>query len=296
VRSAVPLVTIALPIYNGAVFMRRTIESVLNQDFADFELIIHDNASTDETPAIASEYAAGDPRVRYVRRQETVDVCQNFLGALSLARGEFFSWVAHDDYYDDRNHLGRLVEALRQGKSLAFPNVNLAHYGDDGRIERITRDHFGSFRGVTGRLGMLKVVSRFPSQQFYGLYRIEVLRRYVYMWEQCAGLRCFNEGRFVHKFLADEPCAFVDGAALNVGVHARNTGQTTSPGRLLRDYARFSFGLLADYHRNASLTMVEKLAIYTWIARVHLPYGLRMVGSLLKRGLMPGEISRRNGT
>ena len=284
-----PLVTIALPIYNGAVYMRRTIESVLNQDFTDFELIIHDNASADETPAIAAEYVARDPRVRYVRLPETVDVCRNFLGALSLARGEFFSWIAHDDFYDDPGHLGRLVEALRQGRSLAFPNVNLAHYGDDGRIERITRDHFGAFRGVTGRLNVLKVVARFPSQQFYGLYRIEVLRRYVYMWEQCVGLRCFNEGRFVHKFLADEPCAFVPDAALNVGVHELNTGRTTSAGRLLRDYARYSFGLLADYHRNATLTMAEKLVIYSQIARIHVPYGMRMLGSVLKRGLMPGR-------
>ena len=59
-----PRVSVLLPVYNGARFVAEAIESVLAQTFADFELIIIDDASTDETPAILARLASRDARAR----------------------------------------------------------------------------------------------------------------------------------------------------------------------------------------------------------------------------------------
>ncbi|NED99615.1 glycosyltransferase [Phytoactinopolyspora halotolerans] len=92
-----PRVTVGLPVYNGARFLRETLDSLLAQTFEDFELIICDNASTDDTPQICKEYAAKDSRIRYERQSENVGAAANYNRTFELGTGEFFKWSAHDD-------------------------------------------------------------------------------------------------------------------------------------------------------------------------------------------------------
>ena len=91
------LVTIGLPIYNGASLCRIAIESVLAQTFPNFELLISDNCSTDETEDICWEYARRDSRVRYIKTERNLGSAGNFCRTVELARGEYFRWIAHDD-------------------------------------------------------------------------------------------------------------------------------------------------------------------------------------------------------
>ena len=67
-----PKVSIGLPVRNGGRHLGEAIDSILAQTFADFELIISDNASTDDTAAICATYAARDPRVRVIRQERNI--------------------------------------------------------------------------------------------------------------------------------------------------------------------------------------------------------------------------------
>jgi glycosyltransferase involved in cell wall biosynthesis len=90
-------VSIGLPVHNGERHVAEAIESILAQTFADFELIISDNASTDATPSICQAYAARDRRVRYHRQERNVGASQNFNFVFHQSRGRYFKWAAHDD-------------------------------------------------------------------------------------------------------------------------------------------------------------------------------------------------------
>src|SRR3954470_1068595 len=92
-----PRVSIGLPVYNGQRFLAPAVSSLLAQTFADFELVICDNASTDDTEAICRRFAERDPRVRYHRNEQNVGAAPNFNRALALSTGQYFKWAAHDD-------------------------------------------------------------------------------------------------------------------------------------------------------------------------------------------------------
>jgi glycosyltransferase involved in cell wall biosynthesis len=94
-----PRVSIGLPVYNGENYLRPALDSILHQDYTDFELIISDNASQDATEQICREYAAKDPRIRYYRNEKNIGASGNFNRLVELARGEFFKWAAHDDVH-----------------------------------------------------------------------------------------------------------------------------------------------------------------------------------------------------
>ncbi len=102
--------------------MAAALESLLNQDFTDFELIVSDNASTDRTGAICEEYARRDPRIRYYRSEVNQGATWNFRRVLELARAPYFKWASHDD--ECRPALfGKCVAALEQ----AGPSAVLAY-------------------------------------------------------------------------------------------------------------------------------------------------------------------------
>ena len=92
-----PLLSIGLFVYNGERYLEQTVESILNQTFTDFELIISDNASTDRTDEISQAYARCDPRIRYYRSEKNMGAGWNVRRVYELATGKYFKWAAADD-------------------------------------------------------------------------------------------------------------------------------------------------------------------------------------------------------
>lgn len=92
-----PRVSIGLPVHNGANYVAHAIESILGQSYGDFELIISDNASHDDTERICLGYAARDDRVRYFRNDRNLGAATNFNRTFRQSSGAYFKWMAHDD-------------------------------------------------------------------------------------------------------------------------------------------------------------------------------------------------------
>jgi glycosyltransferase involved in cell wall biosynthesis len=95
--SSIPLVTIGMPVYNGARYIEEAIRSILNQTEEDFVLLISDNCSTDATPAICQRLASEDSRITYLKQSRNLGLIGNFEFVLRAARSPFFMWAAHDD-------------------------------------------------------------------------------------------------------------------------------------------------------------------------------------------------------
>jgi glycosyltransferase involved in cell wall biosynthesis len=108
----IPRISVLIPTYNYARYLPEAIESVLEQDFQDFELLVSDNGSTDGSTEIISGYAAQDSRVRFHAHPANLGMVQNFNWCLSQARGEFIKFLASDDKLASRQALTRLVELL----------------------------------------------------------------------------------------------------------------------------------------------------------------------------------------
>ena len=92
-----PEITVAMPAYNAAAYLREAMNSILTQTFEDFELLVVDDGSTDATLAIAKEAASGDIRVRIERLPENKGRPTARNMALGRARGRYLAWMDADD-------------------------------------------------------------------------------------------------------------------------------------------------------------------------------------------------------
>jgi glycosyltransferase involved in cell wall biosynthesis len=93
-----PKVSVIVPIYNQAGFIRETVESVLSQDHPNIELVLSDDGSTDGTSDVVREYAAGEPeRVKLVASEENTGIAGAFNRALDAHTGDYIAWLGGDD-------------------------------------------------------------------------------------------------------------------------------------------------------------------------------------------------------
>jgi glycosyltransferase involved in cell wall biosynthesis len=90
-------VSVLVPVCNGEVFLAECLESILAQDFADMEILIADDASTDGSGTLVERYAARDSRIRWWKNPNNLGLAQNFNCCLRAAKGEYIKYVLQDD-------------------------------------------------------------------------------------------------------------------------------------------------------------------------------------------------------
>lgn len=101
-----------MPVYNGENFIQEAIDSILCQDFEDFELVISDNCSTDNTQEICRSYSDKDKRVRYILQENNLGAAPNFNYLFEISNSPFFKWAAHDDILEP-SYFRKCIEALK---------------------------------------------------------------------------------------------------------------------------------------------------------------------------------------
>lgn len=179
-NTAAPLVSFGLPVYNGENFIREAIQCVLDQTFSDWELIICDNNSTDDTVAICEQFASQDNRIHIYRNARNMGVCFNYSEAFRRSRGRYFKWMAHDDLFAPE-FIESCIQELEKDRDLVlvFPKMCVVDAG--GRI----------LRGQACDLSVLEPAAEGRAEQLmklatqgmdfiwlaYGLFRRDILEQ-----------------------------------------------------------------------------------------------------------------------
>jgi glycosyltransferase involved in cell wall biosynthesis len=175
--STKPAISVGVPIYNGASYLANALESLARQDFLEFEVILCDNASTDETADICKKFVERDARFKYFRSVENIGAAPNFNRAFELSGGEYFMWLSHDDECNPAL-LRRCWEALSDAGpevTLVYPQCELIDSG--GRMIQLSPDHVGTAARTPWRR-LAKILGRVcTGHPVYGLMPSSVLRR-----------------------------------------------------------------------------------------------------------------------
>jgi glycosyltransferase involved in cell wall biosynthesis len=127
---AMPLLTIAIPTFNRASTLRKTLETIVAQLRLGVDVLISDNASADQTAARSAECRARYPQVAYRRNAENIGADRNFDAAISNAVGRFV-WLFSDDDPMEADALDRVMPALAQNLELVSVFVNYSTYSVD---------------------------------------------------------------------------------------------------------------------------------------------------------------------
>jgi glycosyltransferase involved in cell wall biosynthesis len=170
------IVSIGMPIYNESKYIGETIESVLTQEFRDFQLIISDNASTDNTLSICQKYAAQDSRIRIIQNDTNIGASDNFKKVFEESNSQYFVWMAGHDLWHPL-FLSKCIDGLEDNPSVVL------YYPKSICIDDIDKNLGVIGRGIDTR--GLDPVSRFQvvlwgmgyGSPIYGLLRSSALKQ-----------------------------------------------------------------------------------------------------------------------
>jgi glycosyltransferase involved in cell wall biosynthesis len=131
------MLSFGLPVRNGVPFIRRALSSLQAQDFDDFEVVVCDNQSTDETGDVVREFASRDPRFKYYLNETNIGQIENFNRVFELSSGRYFRWVGSDDQLEP-SCARRCVEALEANPDTIGVFSFWRNADDEGNAELIT--------------------------------------------------------------------------------------------------------------------------------------------------------------
>lgn len=126
-----PKVSVIICTYNRAKLLPRAIDSVLSQDFKDFELLVIDDASTDETENLIASYIKKDPRVKYYKNDFNIGVVKSRNQAVSLAKAEYIAMLDSDDWWLKKEKLSIQVDFLNNNPAVGLVGTTAIHYDVD---------------------------------------------------------------------------------------------------------------------------------------------------------------------
>ena len=170
------LVSIGLFVHNGEKYLRQALDSLLAQDYANFELIISDNASTDRTAEICREYESSDRRIKYYRSDKNMGAMWNANRVFELSAGDYFMWAAHDDRRDPR-YVRLCVDKLNQNEKVILVSSQFQFVDrDTGQVDFVNMGITTVDMSAAKRYKL--VVSQMSELGgiFYGVYRKSVMR------------------------------------------------------------------------------------------------------------------------
>jgi glycosyltransferase involved in cell wall biosynthesis len=129
-----PLITITMSVYNGADTIKTTIESVIAQTYKNWNLIVRDNNSTDNTVDIVKSFA--DDRIKIIRNEVNKGASLNSIFLLEEITGEYFKWIDDDSYLYPEN-LEKEARILIENKNIVFVTCNTEYRIENGKTVRV---------------------------------------------------------------------------------------------------------------------------------------------------------------
>lgn len=176
IGSTQPMVTIGMPVRNGARHLQEALGSALAQTIDDLEVVIADNSSDDETEELCRDAAANDERITYHRHASDRGAAYNYRFTFARSRGRYFTWLAHDDARAP-SFLERCLDEFQGAEPPVLVYTGVRYIDDAGRYLDSRFDQIASSEPQPHRRlsTMLTEVSR--ANAVFGLARADVLAR-----------------------------------------------------------------------------------------------------------------------
>ena len=124
-----PLITVGIPVFNGEKFLKKRLDSVLNQTYKNFEVIISDNASTDDTSKLCNEIIKKEKNIQYYLQKENIGYVNNFNFLIKKTNGKYFTFAAVDDVWEP-NFLEKNVNILQTNDKIVGSIGTVKYFGN----------------------------------------------------------------------------------------------------------------------------------------------------------------------
>jgi glycosyltransferase involved in cell wall biosynthesis len=191
-QQSMKLVSIGMPVFNDKPFLSKSLESILNQTYSNFELILSDDCSTDGSAKVCEEYASRDNRIKYVRQEHNIGISRNMEFLLRQAKGDYFMWAGDDDLWDSE-FISIHVNTLENSPSAISAFCPYLFIDEDDKVLQYPPPRNRSYESRFSLIRLLKLTYYWDDGFGYGMFRREKIQNVKFpVWWWVNSNRAYN--------------------------------------------------------------------------------------------------------
>lgn len=286
-----PLVSIGMPVYNAEQYIKESLNSLLNQSYINFELIISDDASTDNTFSICEDFAKKDKRIRFFRQKKTNGFVNNFNFVLKKASAKYFIWAGDDDLWN-KNYIKTLLSLHQK-----YPTISLAF----SRFNNIFNDKpYNRIKNQLMRNGASRLYYLFHYlnnrnlSYFYGMHKTQIIKKIEGYQKDSRPFYGSSDFLTIFRVLLEGPAAYTDKLLFlkrDTGYYTERfitfTKLKTPPLKIIFRFLLFPLYHLYDctyalyYSVLSSLTILDKITLFFILIFAFTKYSLIFIGEII---------------
>lgn len=207
-HAKTPLLSVTVLNYNYAHFLPTCLDSILSQIFTDFELILINDASTDNSLEVIKHYQ-NDPRVRLINHEKNKGFGGSLIEGCDLSRGKYLTVISADDWVTDREAFAKQIEVMEQDLEIAFVFANYGYYQDEQHCTYITSPAPASFIRAGAEVLPDVLIERSPLHSgtiirrtaYDAIGGYDIKTRYAIDTKMWAGLCHVGKVAYIHDML-----------------------------------------------------------------------------------------------
>lgn len=265
-------VSVLIPTYNRSHYLADAIESVLAQDYDNYELIVSDNASTDQTREVASKYLE-HKKYRYIRNEKNVGLFNNWIKLIyEHASGEYGIVLPDDDYFINKSHISQAVGLIDKHKVNYIITDGIFEDEVRGITKKVNLNipEFLSVEWALDNIGR-RFADNIPfSPGLPSVFNIAKAKELKVLYPQVCG----SDGEMGFRFMLDGPSAYMKGAQRFARGHKTSAGNTDSVDNTLNSMYIFDrmieFGKSRGYSLRKLLRFKRRNAVL-WMVNIIIP-------------------------
>lgn len=169
-------ITIGMPVYNSEKYIERALRSLENQTFKDFEVIISDNGSTDNSVEIIQDFVSRNSNFTLFQQDKNIGMLENYNFVFQKCKTELFGWLSHDDFYEE-NFLKEISSHFKKNENLGMVYGKVKFYDEYGKAVGMNY----SFKNLESLVpqknypyflnALLFLIERRPHAPLYGIFK-----------------------------------------------------------------------------------------------------------------------------
>lgn len=282
-RKRAPLLSVVIPTYNHGRYLAQAVRSVLDQGVESVEVLVLDNASTDETPTLMQAFSA-DARVRYMRNRRNIGPSHNVLNGIRVATGQYLVMLMADDFFNE-GHLARLLPLMQANPDVAVGYTPIRWVDEHGGMLQAPRHpghRLGDYVGGRNEVADLLIHDNYITPSATVLQRSKLLST----WRRDSGLKGAGDWLAMIQLAERFPdFIFVDTPGVSYRVHgAQHSAEFYASVAPLEDHVRILEGVfergsesyLRDRERDVAAHLMSRLKLYP--KELNSPLGERVKG------------------
>lgn len=251
-------ISIGVPVFNGERTVLRTIDSILKQDYQNFEIIISDDNSSDNSLKLLNEKYSKHNAIKIFSNKKNINQINNFVFLFQKSSGNIFKWLAQDDYLKEKNILSKINDQFNKGFNFVFLNNEVINLINGTHIKNYMKIYNNCF----SREDFLFKCSQNCGWLFYGFYSNRILKKNINILKLNSNHYIYSEAILIYKNLIDSNTYYLNSNNIVYEISKSSSSQSLNPYKELFAYQNSILKSLSVVFKSNNLNFKFKIIFF----------------------------------